>query len=147
MARFSNMAPSVETAYVVQGGTTGTQPTFDTPPLFDGKYVKAGDLVFFNVDIDFDNIVSFGTGQYYVSLPTNTKYEITIRNGSLHDFSNGNRSYHITGEAEAGSNLLYLYTTDVQGNRLYDFPFEDGEPFDLDQADHFHISGSYITEN
>jgi len=147
MARFSNMAPSVETAYVVAGGTNGTQPTFDGDPLFDGRYVQSGDLVFFNVDINFDNITSFGTGQYYVSLPTNTKHELTIRNGSLHDSSNNNRSYHITGEAGAGTNLLFLYTTDIQGNRLYDFPFEDGEPFNLTTQDHFHISGSYITEN
>lgn len=133
-----------ETSYTVQGGTTGTQPTFDGDPLFNGSFVQLGDLVFFNIEVDFDNITSFGTGQYYVSLPVQTKYELTIRNGSLHDFSNSNRSYHITGEAEAGSNLLYLYTTDIDGQRLYDFPFSDGEPFNLDQADHFHISGSFI---
>lgn len=147
MARLAITFDSLlERSYSVQGGTSGTQPTFDGDPLFEGRYVKNGDLVFFNVDIDFDNLTSFGTGQYYVSLPTNTKYEITIRNGSLHDFSTNNRSFHITGEAEAGSNLLYLYTTDTQGQRLYDFPFEDGEPFALAQEDHFHISGTYIAE-
>jgi len=58
-----------ENIFVVQGGTTGTQPTFSGNPLFSGSYVKTGPMVHFRIDVDFDNITSFGTGQYYLDLP------------------------------------------------------------------------------
>jgi len=145
IATVGDISPS-EVSYTVSGGTTGTQPTFDGDPLFAGAYVQQGPMVHFDVQVDFDNITSFGSGQYFVSLPTNAKYAKTFRDGCLHDASNSDRSYHISGHVDAGSNQVLLFTTDVQGNRLYDFAFEDGEPFSLTTADNFHISGFYISE-
>jgi hypothetical protein len=52
-----------EQTYVVGGGTSGTQPTFTGSPLFYGSYASQGDLVHFRVNVDFDNITRFGTGQ------------------------------------------------------------------------------------
>ena len=134
-----------EQSYTVEGGTTGTQPTFDGDPLFDGKYVQNGDVVFFNVDVDFDNITSFGTGQYYVTLPTNSKYSVMFRSGCLHDDSTG-RQFHIGGHVDAGSNQVLLYSSDLTFSYVFDRPFESDDPIDLTTDDNFHISGSYITE-
>lgn len=36
----------VDTTYLVQGGTSGVQPTFNGQPLFTASYVQTGDLVF-----------------------------------------------------------------------------------------------------
>lgn len=137
-------APTTE-SYTVGGGTAGTQPTFAGDPLFTGQYVRVGDLVHFEVQVDFDNITSFGTGQYYVTLPFPCAEPVMTRAGCLHDDNTGNQ-YHISGHAVKGSMELQLFTTDRQGNRIYDFPFEQGEPVTLATANTFHIAGIYIAE-
>ena len=139
----------VETSYEVQGGTAGTQPTFDegTTPLFTANYIRmSSNLVHFEIQVDMDNITSFGTGQYYMTLPFNAKYGYKFRDGCLHDISIG-RTYHISGHVYAGSNVLTLYTSDTQGNTLYDFAFTSAEPITLETADNFHIAGTYIAED
>jgi hypothetical protein len=143
MARFNAELGAV-TSFAVNGGTTGTQPTFTGDPLFSGSYVKNGPLVHFQVQVDMDNITSFGTGQYYVDLPFPAKYGYMFRDGCLHDVST-NREYHISGHVYAGQNQMLLFTTDVQGSRLNDFAFSQGEPVTLSSADNFHISGTYIS--
>jgi hypothetical protein len=143
MARF-NAELGAETSFAVNGGTTGTQPTFTGNPLFSGSYVKNGPLVHFQVQVDMDNITSFGTGQYYIDLPFPAKHGYMFRDGCLHDVST-NREYHISGHVYAGQNQMLLFTTDVQGSRLNDFAFSQGEPVTLSSADNFHISGTYIS--
>ena len=141
----NNRYMGIEQSYTVGGGTDGTQPTFTGDPLFSGHFVVLGHTVFFDVQIDFDNITSFGTGQYYVTLPFASKYGTMIRNGCLHDNDTGFQ-YHISGHVDAGSNELQLFTTDVQGNRLRDYQFTFEEPVTLTTADNFHISGTYIVD-
>jgi hypothetical protein len=143
MARFS-VSPAAERSFVVNGGTLGTQPTFTGAPLFSGSYVKNGPLVHFQIQVDMDNITDFGTGQYYVDLPFPAKYGYMFRDGCLHDIST-NREYHISGHVYAGQSQMLLFTTDVQGNRLNDFVFSQGEPVTLSSADNFHIAGTYIS--
>ena len=143
MARFSAEL-GAETSFAVNGGTTGTQPTFAGNPLFSGSYVKNGPLIHFQIQVDMDNITNFGTGQYYVDLPFPAKYGYMFRDGCLHDVST-NTEYHISGHVYAGQNQMLLFTTDVQGSRLNDFAFSQGEPVTLSSADNFHISGTYIS--
>ena len=142
----NNRYMGIEQTYTVEGGTAGTQPTFSGDPLFSGKYVIFGSTVFFDVQIDFDNILTFGTGQYYVTLPFESKYGVMIRGGCLHDDNTGFQ-YNISGHADAGSDELQLFTTDLSGQRLRDYPFEQGEPVTLATADNFHISGTYIVDD
>ena len=142
MARFIPGRPALKT-YTVSGGTNGTQPTFDGDPLFTGNYVKDGPLVFFEVQVDFDNITSFGTGQYFVTLPFVARLQATVREGRLVDDSSGNQ-YHISGHVDAGSNVMYLFTTDNVFFRTFDFSFEQDEPITLTTADSFQIAGSYV---
>jgi hypothetical protein len=136
----------VETSYEVQGGTDGTQPTFTGDPLFSASYIKmSSNLVHFQIQVDMDNITSFGTGQYYMTLPFTSKYGYKFRDGCLHDFDTG-RTYHISGHVYPNSDQITLYSTDVSGQNLYDFPFAQGEPITLSTADNFHIAGTYICE-
>jgi len=148
MARFLPRTP-FEVEYAVEGGTAGTQPTFSGDPLFSAKYIKmSGNLIHFEIQVDMDNITGFGTGQYYVTLPFPAKYGYMFREGCLHDINVGSETqYHISGHVDAGSDELQLFTTDLTGQRLYDFPFEQDEPVTLTTADNFHIAGTYIAED
>ena len=131
-----------EVVYAVQGGTDGTQPTFNGDPLFRASHVRNGDLVYFSIDVDFSNITSFGTGQYYMTLPFPAKYDATTRNGHLEP-SPKNRRYSVTGYITAGSDVMTLWFTDAGG---LDQQFDFNSPFVLTTADSFHISGTYIAE-
>lgn len=133
---------AVDTVYAVSGGTTETQPTFSGDPLFTGSYVKLGDLVHFRVNVSMTNITSFGTGQYYVTLPFDCKYTTFVRDGHLHDASTG-KEFSISAHFIAGSNQAMLYSTSSNG---HEDPFTYNAPFTLATADVFHIAGTYIAE-
>jgi hypothetical protein len=130
----------VDTEFQVAGGTLGTQPTFDGDPLFTGSYVKTGPMVHFRIDVDFDNITNFGTGQYYVDLPIPSKYNYKLRAGCLHDIG-GEDQFAISGHVEAGEQRLYLFWTNNNGQ---DEPFTSTAPVTLQTNDNFHVSGDYI---
>ena len=132
----------VDTTYFVQGGTNGVQPTFSGQPLFTASYVQTGDLVYFRVNVDMSNITSFGTGQYYITLPFNAKYDTIVSSGHLHDTS-ANDDYQLSGEVEAGSNELWLYYIATNSQLA---AFDYNSPKVLDLNDFFHISGTYIKE-
>lgn len=139
--------PLVETDYEVLGGTSGTQPTFDGDPLFTGSYIKNGaNQVHFQIQVDMDNITDFGTGQYYMTLPFPSKYEIAFRDGCVHDGPAGGTTYHISGQVAAGSNIMTLWSTDRDGPAIVDVPFTATSAFTLSTADNFHIAGNYIAE-
>ena len=142
----NNRYMGIEQTYTVAGGTSGTQPTFSGDPLFSGHCVILGSTIYFDVQVNFDNILTFGTGQYYVTLPFASKYGKMFREGCLHDNDTG-REYHISGHVDAGSDEVQLFTTDRQGNRIYDFAFAYNEPITLTTADNFHISGTYIVDD
>lgn len=129
-----------ETSFVVYGGSLGTAPTFDGAPMFTGSYVKNGPLVSFQIQVEFDNITSFGTGQYYVDLPFASKYAYQFRNGCIHDYSTGNQ-WAITGHVAAGQSRMLLFFTAGSGQ---DEVFDFNSPFTLDHPDNFHIAGNYI---
>jgi hypothetical protein len=122
----SGVLSATSTLYAVEGGTTGTQPTFTGDPLFTAQYIRIGDLVHFDIQVDMDNIEGFGSGQFYVTLPFNADSAYMFREGCLHD-ADGNQ-YHISGHVAANEKNLYLFTTDRQGNRIFDFPFSQGDP-------------------
>lgn len=129
--------------YQPLGGTDGTQPTFSGDPLITGSYVRFGPLCHFQIDVDFDNITSFGSGQYYLTLPFNSEHAFLVRDGCLHDIS-GNDQYAITGHCDAGSNVLELLSVASNGR---DVPFTYNVPVTLDVADNFHIAGTYHIEH
>lgn len=131
-----------EISFTVNGGTTGNQPTFDGTPLFSGSYVKTGPLVFFQIQVDMDNITDFGSGQYYVDLPFDAKYPILLRDGCLHDESTGNE-WSISGHVAAGTNRLFLFYTAGTGQDEF---FDYNSPITLNALDNFHVSGTYIAE-
>lgn len=131
----------VETTYAVGGGTLGaTQPSFDGSPLFAASYVKTGPLVYFRINVDFTNILDFGTGQYYMTLPFASKYEVFIRSGHLHHIATG-KVYSISAQVEAGTTVMNLFSTAANGTEV---EFTSSVPANLTTTDHFEISGTFI---
>ena len=137
--------PTTEVSFTVAGGSAGTAPTFNGAPLFSGSYIKTGDLVHFQIQVDMDNITNFGTGQYYVDLPFPSKYGYKFREGCLHDISTG-KDYEIGGHVLPGESRVTLTSTDTQSGTVFDIPFTSTAPVTLTTADNFHVSGTYITE-
>jgi hypothetical protein len=138
---------SGEVSYAISGGTDGTQPTFTGDPLFTGSYIRNGsNQVYFQIQADMDNITGFGTGQYYMTLPFPSKYEIVFRDGCVHDGPAGGGTYHLSGQVAAGSDIMTLWSTDRVGNAIEDVPFTATSAFTLSTADNFHIAGSYIAD-
>lgn len=137
---------SPDTSFTVVGGTLGTQPTFSGAPLFTGSYVKHGVMVHFRMDIDFDNITSFGTGQYYLDLPFPAKYNYEFTAGCVHDISTS-RDYALTGHVYAGDTRMLIKSLDNAGSTTFAVPFTSTSPFTLAVADNFHICGDYIAED
>jgi hypothetical protein len=131
-----------ETSFTVVGGTLGGVLTFTGAPLFTGSYVKTGPMVHFRIDVDMDNITSFGTGQYYLDLPFPAKYNYLFRNACLHDVSMP-RQYGLSGHVEAGQSRMLLFYTDNSGQ---DYAFDYNSPALLTVNDNFHISGDFIAE-
>ena len=130
-----------EVSFTVNGGTLGTQPTFDGSPLFSGSYVKTGPMVHFQIQVDMDNITNFGTGQYFIDLPFPAKYGYQVKQGCLHDDSS-DKQYAIGGHVFAGQSQLALTFTNSAGQ---DEAFDFNSPVTLNVADNFHIAGTYIT--
>jgi hypothetical protein len=128
--------------YNPAGGTTGTQPTFSGTPLFTGRYVKWGQMVHFAFDVDMDNITSFGTGQFYFTLPFAANRNYQFADGCLHDISSGT-DYPIFGHVLAGSTQMFLKSIDSHANAAFNVPFSQGTPITLSTADNFHIAGTY----
>ena len=135
----------VSIPFTVEGGTLGTQPTFTGAPLFTGSYTKWGNMVHFAIDVDMDNITSFGTGQYFLKLPFPAARNYKFRDGCLHDISSGT-DYSIGGHVYAGSDVMELSSTDTQGNRAFDVDFTHNVPVNLATTDNFHLAGTYEIE-
>lgn len=138
--------PPIDYTFTVAGGTTDTQPTFSGDPMFYGRYMKIGREVHFQIDVDFDNITSFGSGQYYLDLPFTAKFNYQFAAGCLHDIS-ASRDYPIFGHVTEGESRMYLKSIDSQGNQAFNVPFTATTPITLTTADNFHLSGTYITSD
>jgi hypothetical protein len=125
----------------VQGGTDGTQPTF-SGPVFTATYTRFGDMIHFAYSVDFTNITSFGTGQYFMTLPYNARRPYTFGGGSLTDDSGGT-IYSIIGRVDAGSDVMTLWYIKSNGETE---AFEYNKPITLTTADSFDITGTYELE-
>ena len=131
------------TEFQVNGGTIGgNQPTFSGPPLFSGHYLRQGDQVSFDIQVDFTNITSFGTGQYFVDLPFPARFATMLRGACIHDVS-ASREYGLGGHVLAGATQLVLTYVASNGR---DEPFTHTAPFQLATEDRFHVAGTYIAE-
>ena len=147
--RISNLERSttgygVNVTYQPSGGTDGTQPTFSGPAIF-GSFNRFGNMVHFSILVDFDNITSFGTGQYFLTLPFPARVAYQFRDGCLHDFSAGTE-YQVSGHVFANDDVLWLNIADKISSGVQDVSFTSTTPVTLTTEDSFHIAGTYEIE-
>lgn len=128
----------VTSAFNVSGGTDGTQPTFLANP-FRATYTRFGDMIHFAYTVDFDTYTSFGTGQYFMTLPYEASRSYSFGGGSLFDDSTGS-TYSIIGLVDEGSDVMTLSYLKSNGKTE---PFEHNKPITLTIDDNFNISGTY----
>jgi hypothetical protein len=134
--------------WALLGGTVSDpQPTFieGTTPLFFGHYTRTGNLCHIAIDVDMDNILTFGTGQYYMTLPFNAEHTTIISNGALYDYS-ASKTYNIAGRIATGTNILELYSVGSNGQYVL-FSDSNNSPIRLAKEDSFYISGTYEVEH
>jgi hypothetical protein len=94
------------------------------------------------INVDFDNITSFGTGQYYVTLPYPALSDYLFSSGHLFDDSAG-KSYIIIGQVDAGTDVMRLSYISSNG-QLESFQYNAPKTLTVD--DHFDVSGTYEIE-
>lgn len=131
----------VNTSYQPGGGSSGTQPVFD-PADIVGTFNRFGNMVHFEIAVDFTNITSFGTGRYYLTLPYQSRVKYTFASGHLKDASQ-NKAYLMIGVVEANSDQLDLFYLGSSGI-LEDFTSQSPKALSVD--DSFDISGTYEIE-
>lgn len=122
---------------------SGTGLTYTGTPAL-GYYVKVGNIVTVQIDVEFDNVTNFGTGQYHLTLPFNSLYHTDVYGGSVHQTVNqGVDHYSIKGHLSDNSNDIAIWYVDSSSQ---DQPFDYNSPVGIDQQDKFHMSFTYICE-
>lgn len=122
---------------------SGNGLTYTGTPA-NGFYVKLGKVVTVQIDVEFDNVTNFGTGQYSLTLPIDSAYHTDVYGGSVHDVTNqGVDHYSIKGHLSANSSSFTVWNIK---SSAADEPFDHNSPFVLTTADKFHMSFTYICE-
>jgi hypothetical protein len=115
-------------------------PTAPVPPA-TGSYIKIGNLVQVQIEVNFTEVLDFGTGQYSITLPFPSLYHTDVFGGSVHDVGSGVTHYSLKGHLEDNSDVATLWT--LSGSSQ-DQPFNHNAPVNLTTSDKFHMSFSYI---
>ena len=121
---------------------SGTGLTYTGQPA-QGFYIKLGYLITVQIDVDFTNVTNFGTGQYFITLPFNSRYHTDVYGGSVHDVVNqGVDHYSLKGHLNSSTTTVSIWNIK---SSAADEPFDHNSPFNLTTADKFHMSFSYIS--
>ena len=146
MARFTHPAfgdTDGLTTNVKSFNTTwsGTGLTYTGNPILTSTYIKIGNLVLVQYDVSCANVTDFGTGQYSLTLPFQSRYHTDVYGGSIHDVSATIDHYSIKGHLVANSNIVTIWSV---ASSAKDEPFDHNSPFVLTTTDKFHMSFVYI---
>ena len=108
-----------------------------------GAYVKIGNLVQVQLDVNFTNVTNFGSGQYSLTLPLPSKYHTDVYGGSIHNVGSITDHYSLKGHLSPTSSTMTLwYISGSSQDQIFDF----NSPINLVTADKFHMSFSYIAD-
>ena len=118
---------------------SGTEPVGESSVA---SYLENGALVYLIVNVDLTNVSNFGSGQYTITLPYPSKYDMILSSGHIHTV-NKDDDYGIHAMLTAGSSIVRLVYTASGGK---DEKFTADRPKTLTVNDFFHISGTYIKQ-
>jgi len=116
---------------------------------YTGNYNRIGKMIFFCVNVKFNNLLALGTGQYQLTLPFSAKQTFTSRGGSLHNPTIDAR-YHIAGIVDEFTDpsrtiMKFYYsgsTTDLMWKSTTPVGWAGGSS----TTTHFDVSGFYETD-
>jgi hypothetical protein len=117
-------------------------PTAPVPPA-TGSYIKIGNFVQVQIEVDFAEVLDFGTGQYSITLPLPSLYHTDVYGGSVHDTAATVTHYSLKAHLSSGSSTATLWS--LSGSSQ-DQPFNHNAPINLTTNDKFHMSFSYIAD-
>lgn len=107
-----------------------------------GFYVKVGKVVTVQIEVECASTTNFGTGQYSLTLPFQSKFHTDVYGGSIHKITNqGIDHYSIKGHLSANSSTFTLWDL---ASASQDEIFDHNSPVILDTNDRFHMSFTYI---
>ena len=95
------------------------------------------------IDVEFDNVLDFGTGQYSLTLPFNSRYHTDVYGGSVHDVGATTDHYSLKGHLNSNSSAITIWSLKSSAQ---DELFDHNSPVVLTTADKFHMSFTYICE-
>lgn len=121
---------------------SGTGLAFTGTPAV-GSYVKVGSVVTVQIDVEFDNVSNFGTGQYSLTLPFNSRYHTDVYGGSVHKVGAETDHYSLKAHLSPNSSTMTIWSLKSSAQ---DEPFDNNSPVVLTTADKFHMSFTYICE-
>lgn len=121
---------------------SGTDLAF-TGTSASGYYVKVGSVVTVQIDVEFDNVTNFGTGQYSLTLPIASRYHTDVYGGSVHSVGGTTDHYSLKGHLSPSSTTMTIWSLKSSAQ---DEPFDHNSPVVLTTADKFHMSFTYICE-
>jgi hypothetical protein len=121
---------------------SGTGLAYNGTPVV-GTYIKIGNLVQVQIDVNFTNVTNFGSGQYSLTLPLPSKYHTDVYGGSIHNTGSTTEHYSLKGHLADNSTTMTLWY--IAGSSQ-DQIFDHNSPINLVAADKFHMSFSYIAD-
>ena len=121
---------------------SGTDLAFTGTPAV-GSYVKIGSVVTVQIDVEFDNVTDFGSGQYSLTLPIASRYHTDVYGGSVHKVGGTTDHYSLKGHLSPSSTAMTIWSLKSSAQ---DEPFDNNSPVVLTTADKFHMSFTYICE-
>ena len=121
---------------------TGTGLSYTGTPA-TGSYIKIGNIVQVQLEVNFTNVTNFGSGQYSLTLPLPSKYHTDVFGGSIHNTGPTTDHYSLKGHLSPTSSAMTLWY--IAGSSQ-DQIFDHNSPISLNTTDKFHMSFSYICE-
>jgi hypothetical protein len=129
---------------------TGSNSTY---PTYNSYYVKAGQFVTFWIEVDLSTVTNFGTGQYFLQLPTMPLA------GTMNHFAgwcnvdptqNPDNAGHAILNVDhlAGTQTLdlhYLKQSGGANSPIMEAIFKQGTPVTLTTSSKIYVNGTYIS--
>lgn len=143
IATIGDIANTVSSVTSYNPVWSGTGLTYTGTPAV-GSYVRIGDVVTVQIDVTLANVTDFGTGQYFLTLPFNSRYHTDVYGGSVHKIVGPTTNHHsLKGHLSPAGNVVSIWDL---GAAAQDEQFDHNSPVILTTADRFHMSFTYICE-
>lgn len=142
---WTKMAATAWTSYTPAWTGSTSDPVIGNGTI-TGRYFEFGKNVFYSIQITTGSTTTYGTGQYFVSLPSTSKNDTVEYHSVGHSFDAGGvNRWQITGRIPVNVSRIELYAfslTGVNGRTTWD-ALSPSTPFNWVASCGLSISGCY----